>query len=215
MKKRPVVALMYDFDKTLCRQDMQNYGFIPNLSMTPQQFWDETTSFGEAENVEKVLAYMYMMIVKAKEKQIPFNRSYLQSMGKNIEYYKGVTSWFKRINDYGHMNDLEVEHYIISSGVKEIIEGSVIANEFKEIYACEYMYDKDGEAIWPKIAINYTMKTQFIFRISKGVQEINDDMTVNQRISEQERRVQYRNMIYIAVNQLLFIQKGKKIKLHL
>lgn len=198
MKKRPVVALMYDFDKTLCNQDMQNYGFIPNLSMTPQQFWDETTVFGETENVEKVLAYMYMMVVKAKEKNISLNRNYLQSMGKNIEYYKGVTSWFKRINDYGHGLGLEVEHYIISSGLKEIIEGCEIAKEFKEIYACEYMYDKNGEVIWPKIAINYTMKTQFIFRISKGVAELNDDNTVNQRMSEQNRRVLYRNMIYIG-----------------
>ncbi len=198
MKKRPIVAIMYDFDKTLCSQDMQNYGFIPDLSMTPKAFWAETTSFGEKENMEKVLAYMYMMHQKAKEKGIVFNKEYLHSLGKTIEYYEGVETWFKRINDYAHSINLDVEHYIISSGIKPIIEGSTIAKEFKDIYACEYMYDSSGKVVWPKIAINYTMKTQFVFRISKGVDSINDDDTVNKRIEEGSRKVLYRNMIYLG-----------------
>lgn len=198
MKKRPVIAIMYDFDRTLCSEDMQNYAFIPDLDMTPQEFWSETTEFGEKENMEKVLAYMYMMVSKAEEKGIKFSKQYLRSLGTSIKYYKGVLTWFKRINDYGASLGLDVEHYIISSGVKDIIEGCEIAKEFKNIYACEYMFDAHGDVVWPKIAINYTMKTQFVFRISKGVDRIHDDDMVNQRITEADRRVLYRNMIYLG-----------------
>lgn len=198
MKKRPVVALMYDFDKTLCSEDMQNYGFIPDLDMTPEQFWTETSVFGEKQNMEKILAYMYMMVTKSEEKGITLTKKYLQSLGKSIKFYRGVLTWFKRINDFGASLGLDVEHYIISSGIKDIIDGSEIAREFKKIYACEYVYDKNGAAIWPKLAINYTMKTQFVFRISKGVDRINDDDTVNEKMSEQDRRVLYRNMIYLG-----------------
>lgn len=198
MKKRPVIAIMYDFDRTLCSEDMQNYAFIPDLDMTPQEFWSETTEFGEKENMEKVLAYMYMMVSKAEEKGIKFSKQYLRSLGTSIKYYKGVLTWFKRINDYGVSLGLDVEHYIISSGVKDIIEGCEIAKEFKNIYACEYMFDANGDVVWPKIAINYTMKTQFVFRISKGVDRIHDDDMVNQRITEADRRVLYRNMIYLG-----------------
>lgn len=198
MKKRPVIAIMYDFDRTLCSEDMQNYAFIPDLDMTPQEFWSETTEFGEKENMEKVLAYMYMMVSKAEEKGIKFSKQYLRSLGTSIKYYKGVLTWFKRINDYGASLGLDVEHYIISSGVKDIIEGCEIAKEFKNIYACEYMFNANGDVVWPKIAINYTMKTQFVFRISKGVDRIHDDDMVNQRITEADRRVLYRNMIYLG-----------------
>ena len=198
MKKRPVVAIMYDFDKTLCSEDMQNYAFIPDLDMTPQEFWSATSEFGQKENMEKVLAYLYMMVAKAKEKNIKFTKEYLRSLGASIKYFKGVLGWFKRINDYGATLGLDVKHYIISSGVKDIIEGSEIAKEFAGIYACEYVFDENGDAVWPKIAINYTMKTQFVFRISKGVDSIHDDDQVNEKISESDRKVLYRNMIYLG-----------------
>lgn len=198
MRKKPVVAIMYDFDKTLCSEDMQNYSFIPALDMTPNEFWSATSEFGQKENMEKILAYMYMMVHKAKEKGIPFTKEYLRSLGTSIKYFKGVTTWFDRINEYGASLGLNVEHYIISSGVKDIIEGSEIAKQFKAIYACEYMFDKEGNVVWPKIAINYTMKTQYIFRISKGIDRLNDDEIVNQKVSENDRRVLYRNMIYLG-----------------
>lgn len=198
MKKRPIVALLYDFDKTLCNEDMQNYAFIPDLDMTPSEFWSETSKFGEKENMEKVLAYMYMMVSKAEEKGIKFTKEYLRSLGTKIKYYKGVLTWFKRINDYGNSLGLDVQHFIISSGVKDIIEGCEIAKEFKNIYACEYMFNDQGDVVWPKVAINYTMKTQYVFRISKGAVSINDDDLVNQRISPEDRKVLYRNMIYLG-----------------
>lgn len=221
MRKRPIVALLYDFDKTLCNEDMQNYAFIPHLNMTPSEFWSETEKFGEKENMERILAYMYMMVSKAKAKGIHFSKKYLRSLGSTIKYYKGVTTWFKRINEYGNSLGLEVEHYIISSGVKDIIEGCEIAPEFKKIYACEYMFDEHGDAVWPKVAINYTMKTQYVFRISKGVDSITDDALVNSRMKKEDRRVLYRNMIYLGDGitdvpcmQLIKDKNGKSIAVY-
>lgn len=197
MPNKPIVAIMYDFDKTLCSEDMQNYSFIPALGMTPQEFWHLTTVFSEKENVEKILSYMYMMVVEAKKKGIKLTKEYLNNLGKAIKYFDGVTTWFSRINAYGESLGLSVEHYLVSSGTKEIIDGCSIAKEFKAIYGCEFLFDEtSGEPIWPKYAINYTMKTQFFFRISKGTIDVTDDTTVN--LKTHTRRIPYRNIIYIG-----------------
>ena len=136
MAKQPIVAIMYDFDKTLSTTDMQNYSFIPNLDMTPDQFWGATGKFTEEEGVERILSYMYMMIKIAKEKGVEITREYLQECGKKIQYFPGVTSWFKRINEYGASKGVIVEHYLVSSGTKEIVEGCSIYPEFKKAYGC-------------------------------------------------------------------------------
>ena len=166
---KPIVAILYDFDKTLSTTDMQNYTFIPNLGMTPDEFWGETGKLSQKYEVERILSYMYCMIKFAKEKGIKMTKEYLQECGKAIKFYPGVTTWFKRINDYALDKGIIVEHYLVSSGTKEIVEGCSIVDEFKQIYGCEFLYDENGEACWPKMAINFTQKTQFFFRIAKGV----------------------------------------------
>ena len=187
---------MYDFDKTLCDQDMQDYAFIPNLDMTSEEFWGETEAFRKKHYMEGILGYMYYMKHKCAEKGIPFTKEYLRSLGKNINFYKGVQNWFKRINQYGESIGVKIEHYIISSGIKDIIDGSAIKDEFKKIFACQYYFDENGEAVWPKIAINYTQKTQYIFRISKGIYDETDSKKVNEKMSE--RIIDYQNMIYFG-----------------
>lgn len=195
--KKPIVAIMYDFDKTLSTTDMQDYGFIPSLGMKPEEFWGATGEFTKKTGVERILSYMYMMIYLAKEKGVDISRKSLNKMGENIAYYPGVETWFKRINRYGESKGVKVEHYLISSGTKEIVEGCSIAKHFKEIYGCEFYYDpKTNEPVWPKLAINYTQKTQYFFRISKGATDINDDNKVNQRTVN--RRIPYENMIYLG-----------------
>lgn len=195
--KKPIVAIMYDFDKTLSTTDMQDYGFIPALGMKPEEFWGATGEFTKKTGVERILSYMYMMIYLAKEKGVDISRKSLNKMGENITYYPGVETWFKRINKYGKSKGVIVEHYLISSGTKEIVEGCSIAKEFEEIYGCEFYFDpKTGEPVWPKLAINYTQKTQYFFRISKGATDINDDDKINQRTVN--RRIPYENMIYLG-----------------
>lgn len=192
------IAIMYDFDKTLSPEDMQNYGFIQSLNMTPKEFWDLTAEITEKYAMDKILSYMYVMKEESQKRGIQFTKELLRSYGKNVSYFKGVETWFKRINEYAESKDAKVEHYIISSGIKEIIEGCSIAKEFKRIYACEYVYGNNKEAIWPKIAVNFTNKTQYIFRISKDALNVTDDDTLNQATQDDDRRVFYQNMIYIG-----------------
>lgn len=198
MSDKPIVAIMYDFDKTLCTKDMQDYNFIPSLNMTSKDFWAAANGFGRDEHMDSILAYMYVMIEKSKEKNIPLLRQTLVENGKDIEFYNGVTEWFDRINQYGAIIGVSVEHYIISSGLKEIIEGSGISDKFKEIFACEFYYDETGHAVWPKTAVNYTNKTQFVYRINKGVLDVANDVDLNRSMPDDSKRVPFNNMIYIG-----------------
>ncbi len=193
---KPIIAIMYDFDKTLSTTDMQNYSFIPNLGLSPEQFWGKTTEFSAKTGVERILSYMYMMIEEAKKCGIKITREYLKECGKNIRFYPGVTTWFKRINDYAESKGIVVEHYLVSSGTLEIVEGCSIYNCFTKAYGCEYYYNEDGEPIWPKLAINYTQKTQFFFRIAKGATDLKDDDSVNEKIKG--LRIPQRNIIYVG-----------------
>ena len=195
---RPTIGILYDFDKTLCTTDMQEYSFIKNLGMTSEEFWGEAASITSKHEVEKILAYMFVMIQKCKEKGIPLTEEYLKSCGENVVLFKGVISWFERINEYGERMGVNIEHYIISSGTYEIIQGTPIAKYFKRIYACKYMYNENGEALWPALAINYTLKTQYIYRISKGILDVTDDYNLNRMQDESLRRIAYNNMIYIG-----------------
>ena len=162
-RRKTIAALMYDFDKTLCTKDMQEYNFIPNLGMTAKQFWNESGTLAQNEKMDPILAYMYLMIQKANAAQQPIRRQDFVAAGKNIEFFPGVLDWFDRINAFGEQCGVSVEHYIISSGVKEIIEGTQLKGKFKKIYASEFHYDPSGKADWPKLAVNYTGKTQFLF----------------------------------------------------
>jgi 2-hydroxy-3-keto-5-methylthiopentenyl-1-phosphate phosphatase len=192
------IGILYDFDKTLCTTDMQEYDFIKNLGMTSEAFWGVASAITATHEVEKILAYMLVMIKKCKEKGIPLTEEYLRSCGQHVELFNGVLTWFDRINEYGRSQGVEIEHYIISSGTYEIIQGTPIAKYFKRIYACRYMYDESGEALWPALAINYTLKTQYIYRISKGTLDVTDDYNLNRVQDESLRRIAYHNMIYIG-----------------
>ena len=196
--KKPVIALMYDFDKTLCAKDMQEYGFIQSVGMEADAFWSESNNISVKNNMDRILAYMFLMIKTAKDKNVSITKESFMNLGKDIVFLKGVKSWFKRINEYGNELGVEIEHYILSSGLKEIIEGTTIAKYFKRIYACEFHYNKVGNADWPKQVINYTTKTQFIFRISKGSLDQLDDKKLNSVIDKDDRDIPYRNMIYLG-----------------
>ena len=195
--KKPIVAIMYDFDKTLCTRDMQEYTFIPSVGMEPNEFWGHTAEVAAAETMDSILTYLYCMVEKAHQTGNPLTRESLVACGKDIEYHPGVEGWFERINRYAEEAGVQVEHYVLSSGLKEIIEGTSIARFFKRIYACEFLY-KDGQAYWPKMAVNYTNKTQFVYRINKGVLDINNDVDLNNSRPDSEKRVFFSNMIYIG-----------------
>ena len=196
--ERPVIAIMYDFDKTLCTKDMQDYGFIPSLEMQPGEFWKMVNVCGTEAEMDGVLAYLYTMIGECRRRGMPLTRERLVESGRGIELFPGVRKWFDRINLYGAAQGVQIEHYVISSGLREIIEGSGIADKFTKIFACEFMYDESGEALWPKTAVNYTNKTQFVYRINKGVLDISNDVDLNRSMPDDSKRVPFTNMIYIG-----------------
>lgn len=196
--KNNIVAIMYDFDKTLCTKDMQEYTFIPNLGIDSSEFWNNANKLREVDKMDQVLTYMYLMVKKTEELGYHLTEDYLNKMGNEIELFPGVTDWFERINEYGKEKGVIIEHYIISSGVKEIIEGSKIGTKFKKIFASEFYYDDKGHAVWPKVAINYTNKTQFLMRINKGILDTSDDYSINKKMEEKDKRIAISNMIYIG-----------------
>lgn len=194
---KPIAAIMYDFDKTLSTKDMQEYAFIPGIGMTAEKFWGECNRLTKENNMDQILSYMYVMLREARGKKL-LNRAEFNKLGESVELFSGVADWFERINAYGESIGVTVEHYIISSGVKEIIEGTPIAKYFKEIYAAEFLYDEDNVPVWPAMAVNYTSKTQFLFRINKGVLDVTEHRELNTYTAEEERRVPFSNMIYIG-----------------
>lgn len=195
---KPVLALMYDFDKTLCTKDMQEYGFIPNVKMSTSDFWKEANSLAKEKKMDGILAYMYIMLEKAHAAKQNIQRNSFVELGKTLEFYPGVEAWFTRLNQIGKDVGVNLEHYIISSGLHEIIEGSSIYKNFREVFACEFLYDENNVACWPKNVVNYTTKTQFLFRINKGILDISNDYDVNKYTPEDERAIPFRNMIYIG-----------------
>lgn len=193
----PVAAIMYDFDKTLCTRDMQEYSFIPGLGISADVFWAEAGKLA-GKGMDPILAYMYLMLKKARDADIPIRRENFVSLGHDIGFFPGIDEWFDRIDQYGRERGVAVQHFIISSGLKEIIEGSRIRDKFTKIYACEFHYDANGVADWPLLSVNYTTKTQFLFRINKGVLDGTDSDALNRYVPEEDRPVPFRNMIYIG-----------------
>ena len=195
---KPIIALLYDFDKTLCTTDMEDYSFIPALGMTPPAFWKIANDFGRENHIDGLLAYMYTMIEECRRRDIRLDREFLIRCGRAVELFPGVREWFGRINAFGESLGVEIEHYVLSSGLTEIIEGTGIFHEFKKVYACEFLYNEAGLASWPKLDVNFTNKTQFIYRINKGVLDVSDDRRLNSSMPDDSRRVPFTNMIYVG-----------------
>lgn len=196
---KPVLAICYDFDKTLSPSDMQAQGYIQSVGYDEtDEFWKKSNQLASSNDMDQNLAYMYMMVTEA-DGRIVVNKKNLASYGEKVELFAGVEDWFDRINEYGKKAGVIVEHYVISSGLKEMIEGTSIArkNVFEKIYASSFYYNENGAAKWPSQVVNYTNKTQFLFRIEKGTLDINDP-AVNDSFAPNEIRVPFRNMVYVG-----------------
>ena len=195
---RPVLAICYDFDKTLSPDDMQAQGYIQSVGYDVQKFWDESNDLAKANDMDNNLAYMWKMVQESEGRMV-FNKEKLAEYGARVKLFDGVEDWFERIRAYGKTRNVIVENYIISSGLKEMIEGTKMARAgaFEKIYASSFYFNDRGVAKWPAQVINYTSKTQFLFRIEKGVLDINDP-GVNAYFSPEEIRVPFRNMVYIG-----------------
>ena len=197
----PVVALIYDFDGTLSPGNMQEFSFIKALNMTSEEFWRRSNELTRNNDANGILCYMKLMLDEAQYRHISLKRESFQRFGREVEFYPGVAEWFSLVNGYGRAKGVAVRHYINSSGLKEMIEGTAIAREFENIYACSFLYDVDGKAVWPAVAVDFTTKTQFLFKINKGISSVSDNSEVNRYMREEERPVPFRRMIYFGDGQ--------------
>ena len=192
------VAVIYDFDGTLTPKSMQENRFLPDVGIAPAVFWREVNDLARENHADQVLMYMHLMLEKANANHRPITRTTFHNHGRDMPFYPGVETWFDRIGTIGNQNGVTVEHYLISSGNDEIIRGTGIAEQFKRIYASQFLFDANEVAIWPAVAVNYTDKTQFLFRINKGALDIDDESGVNRFISQRERPMPFERMIYIG-----------------
>lgn len=198
MRKRPIVALIYDFDGTLSPGNMQEFGFIQAIGKKPVEFWQESDEIALGQDASNILSYMKLMFDEAKKAGIKLRREDFKTFGASVELFPGVTGWFKLINEYGNSKGVKIEHYINSSGLAEMIEGTAIAKEFKRIFACSFLYNKEGEAEWPGVAVDYTAKTQFLFKINKGILSVRDNKKVNESKAEDNKRIPFPHMLYFG-----------------
>ena len=193
------MAICYDFDGTLAPGNMQEYGFTEKVGYAnPKDFWKKASEIAKKQSADNILAYMQLMIKESKSQNVPFKREDFKKYGEGIKLFNGVESWFDRISAYARGKGIELKHFIISSGLKEMIEGSGIASKFEKIYASCFMYDANGAAEWPAVALNYTTKTQFLYRINKGVLDQTDNKTINEYTPPEERDIPFENMVYIG-----------------
>lgn len=198
MRKKPIVALIYDFDGTLSPGNMQEFGFIQAVGKTAEEFWSQSDGIAAEHDASNVLSYMKLMYDDARRNGIQLTRESFRNFGKRVQLYNGVKEWFSLVNGYGREHGVIVEHYVNSSGLKEIVEGTSIAGEFKHIFAGSFIYDENGEAVWPGVAVDYTGKTQYIFKINKGIFSARDNKRVNASIADDRKRVPFSNMIYFG-----------------
>ena len=197
-KNRPIVALVYDFDGTLSPGNMQEFGFIQAIGKKPQEFWQESDDIASGQDASNILSYMKHMFDEARKAGIKLRREDFKKFGASVELYDGVLEWFTNVNEYGKKQGVKVEHYINSSGLTSMIEGTPIAKEFKRIFACSFLYNEEGEAVWPGVAVDYTAKTQFLFKINKGILSVRDNKKVNESQAEDNKRIPFPNMIYMG-----------------
>ena len=193
------IALIYDFDKTLTPLAMQEYTVLPALGIKGEDFWKEVSEATEEENADGMLVWMRLMIEKIEENKKHIDREDFKALAKRLEYFEGVESWFENINAYVDESipkDIELNHYLISAGLKEIIEGASIRQHFRQVYASEYHYNHHNRATFPAVLVNDTMKTQFLFRINKGKEQITE--SINEHMPEEDRPVPFSNMVYIG-----------------
>ena len=198
MRRKPIIGLIYDFDGTLSPGNMQEFGFIQAIGQTPEEFWSKSNGLAIGQDASDILAYMKLMVDEAKKNHIKLTRENFKKYGEDIKLYEGVRDWFHNINEYGEKHGVIVEHYINSSGLTEIIDGSPIAKEFKHVFAGSFLYNEKGEAEWPGIAVDYTAKTQYLFKIQKGIFSSRDATKVNESLADESKRIPFTNMIYFG-----------------
>ncbi|MGX6646826.1 HAD family hydrolase [Maricaulaceae bacterium MS644] len=196
--RTPILAIAYDFDGTLSPGSMQEHSFIPEIGEDPATFWKRSNDEAAKLGADRTLIYMHHMVLAAERAEKPFQRRHIRAHGQTVSLFKGVEDWFDRVNAWGAERGFDVRHFVISSGLREMVLGTSIGDRFEDVFACEFKYNANDVPVWPALAVNYTTKTQFLFRINKWALDLSDDRAVNAFVPEDDRPVPFRNMIFIG-----------------
>ncbi len=196
---RVKAAIVYDFDGTLARGNIQESSFIPTVGLTHEQFWARSSEMARCNDADEILCYMQLIVDLAKERGIPITEEQFRQHGRHADLFPGLRDggWFKRMNAFAADCGLTLEHYIVSSGTAEMIRGCPIFQYFTRVYASRFIY-QDGRAVWPGLAINYTTKTQFLFRINKGIENSWDSERLNAYMPDKARPLPFSRMIFVG-----------------
>ena len=197
-RAKTTIAICYDFDGTLIRGNMQENSFLPDIDVSPRAFWKLVQEQARLHDMDEVLAYMQLMMEKAREADRRFTREALKSHGRELELFPGVDGWFEAVNGYCKELGATVEHFVISSGLKEMIEGSPVSRAFTHIFASGFSYDANDVPKFAARSVNYTTKTQYLFRINKGILDSWSNDRINKFTLEEDRPRPFSRMIYIG-----------------
>jgi phosphoserine phosphatase len=195
---KPTVAFCYDFDGTLAPGNMQEHTFIPDIGLSSSDFWNKTKAWAKSQGADEILAYMHVMLQEANRRNVSIRKSDFQERGRQLAFYEGVQDWFDRISDHGRALGINVEHFVLSSGIREMIEACAIGPKLRRVYASSFMYDANNVAIWPALAVNYTTKTQYLFRINKGTLDPWDNSEINKYKLDSDRAVPFSQIVFIG-----------------
>jgi hypothetical protein len=197
--EKKIIALVYDFDGTLSPRPMQEYAFLPKIGAHPEHFWAESNRIAREQGADPMITYMHLLYRKAKEKGVRIDRDDLVRQGREVEFYPGVEAWFDEIRRYVELRDetrsITLRHYLISSGLMEIVQGTTIFSKFHNVFASEYWFEA-YDLPYPKRVITDTGKTQYLFRINKGIEDLGQ--SINHHMPEALRPIPFSNMIYFG-----------------
>ncbi|MDB5314782.1 MAG: hypothetical protein JWO24_626 [Rhodospirillales bacterium] len=192
------VAIAYDFDGTLAPGNMQEHRFLPKLKIDAVEFWKRSTELAKDQQGDPILTYMHRMIEGARYAGLPMRRDDWVAHGRDLPLFPGVETWFSRINAAASARGIAMQHYVISSGLREMIDGTSIRPNLDAVFASGFLYDGSGVAVGAAVAVNYTTKTQYLFRINKGALDLSDNDAVNAYKAPEDRPVPFPNMIFIG-----------------
>jgi len=193
------IAIVYDYDQTLSPSYMQDEVVFPTFGIDGASFWRRCSELVRDQGYDNELAYMKVLL-DTLEMDRP-TQTELRSLGKKLNFYNGLPEMFDQfrenlLTEEQRSHGISVEHYIISSGMKVLIEGSRLATHVRAIFGCEFAEDGEGRITFPKRVISHTQKTQFLFRINKGLLDMSED--VNDHMDPAVRPIPFPNMIYLG-----------------
>ncbi|MEI8385960.1 MAG: haloacid dehalogenase-like hydrolase [Verrucomicrobiota bacterium] len=193
------IAIIYDYDQTLSPTYMQDEALFPVFGINPPHFWQRCGELVRDQGFDNELAYMKVLL-DCLEMDRPTNAK-LRELGSRLNFYKGLPEMFEDfrsglLSGEHEAHGINVEHYIVSSGLRTLIEGSRLAPYIRKIFGCEFAVDERDRITFPKRVISHTQKTQFLFRINKGMLEMDED--VNDHMAPELRPIPFQNMIYVG-----------------